>query len=293
MAMYEVKRAGGAGRVIVDLREVRLNSDEETLTDDLRRALARNELDLAYQPIVRLADGAVIGVEALLRWTHPERGQVPPQLAIAVAEECDLIDELGAWILERACRDRADWMLQHRGALCDLAVNVSARQLISATLHDTVTRVLAATGMDPRALILELTESIFIEEPTRAVATLNDLKKLGVRLALDDFGSGYSSLSYLARLSLDIVKIDRGFIANIGHDPTNRAIVVAIMNLAHNLGLVVVAEGVEAQSQHYEVSATACELAQGHYYAASMPASAIGAMIGTRLRTRPALAPAS
>jgi diguanylate cyclase (GGDEF)-like protein len=293
MAMYDAKRRGGAGRVIVDLRDTVLNQEEDTLPEDLRRALRENELDVMYQPMVRTDDGSVVGVEALLRWTHPERGPIPPQLAVSIAEGCELIDELGAWVLHRACVDRGEWMIQHPGASLDLSVNVSARQLIGRSLFTTVSDVLAATGMDPRSLILELTETIFMEDTTRAVTTLRDLKKLGLRLALDDFGSGYSSLSYLARLSLDFVKIDRGFIANIGHDPTNRAIVVAIMNLAHNLGLAVVAEGVETQAQRDEVGSTDCEYAQGHYYAVPMPASEIGAMIGAQLGSRPSLAPAS
>jgi EAL domain-containing protein (putative c-di-GMP-specific phosphodiesterase class I) len=154
---------------------------------------------------------------------------------------------------------------------------------LSPRLFATVADALAEAEMDPADLILELTETIFIEDSNSTVRVLGDLKNLGVRLALDDFGSGYSSLSYLARLSLDIVKIDRGFIANIGHDPTNRAIVVAIMDLAHILGLAVVAEGVENQSQFDEVRATGCEYSQGFYYVAPMPAAAIGALIGSRL----------
>ena len=163
---------------------------------------------------------------------------------------------------------------------------MSARQLLSPCLYSTVSTALADAHMNPSDLILELTETIFIEDSNRTMRVLSDLKKLGCRLALDDFGSGYSSLSYLARLSLDIVKIDRGFIANIGHDPTNRAIVVAIMDLAHILGLAVVAEGVENQGQCDEVNATGCEYSQGFYYAVPMHADDIGALIGARLGTR-------
>ena len=156
-----------------------------------------------------------------------------------------------------------------------------------------VTKVLASPDMDPGSLIFELTETIFIEDSARALLVLGDLRQLGVRLALDDFGSGYSSLSYLARLSLDIVKIDRGFVANIGHDPTNRAIVVAIMDLAHILGLAVVAEGVETQRQCDEITATGCQYAQGFFYATPLPASEIGALIGARLGLASAHSPAS
>ncbi len=283
MAMYEVKRNGGAGRHIVDIREVLQTNDDRSLEVDLRKALAEGELDIAYQPIVRTADGLVTGVEALLRWTHPDRGPIPPLSIVAIAEQSELIDEIGAWVLERSCRDRARWVDQHPGASLDLAVNVSARQLISTRLYSTVANVLASAHMDPNALILEMTESIFIEDSDRTVRMLADLKKLGLRLALDDFGSGYSSLGYLARMSLDIVKIDRSFIANISHDPTNKAIVLAILNLAHVLGLTVVAEGVENQTQSDEVRATGCEFAQGFYFARPMPAAEIDGLIGSQL----------
>jgi EAL domain-containing protein (putative c-di-GMP-specific phosphodiesterase class I) len=174
-------------------------------------------------------------------------------------------------------------MTQRPDSPIDLAVNISARQLVSASFVSTVAAVLTATDTDPGALILELTETIFMHEDGRAAAALSELKKLGLRIALDDFGSGYSSLTYLARLSLDFVKIDRGFIANIGHDPTNRAIVVAIVNLAHNLGLAVVADGVEHYSQRDEVAELECEFAQGPYYAAAVPASEITSLIGAQL----------
>jgi diguanylate cyclase (GGDEF)-like protein len=288
MAMYEVKRKGGAGRAIVDLRDAMLSHADDRMEIDLRAALARNELDVVYQPIVRTGDGSVVGVEALLRWDHPDRGPIAPQTIVAIAEQTELIDDLGAWVLERSCRDRTAWMRQHPGTPLYLAVNVSVRQLLSPCLYSAVAGVLAANEMDPADLILELTETIFIEDSSRTIRVLSDLKRLGARLALDDFGSGYSSLSYLARLSLDIVKIDRGFIANIGHDPTNRAIVVAIMNLAHILGLAVVAEGVESQSQCDEVRATGCEYSQGFYYACPRSASEIARLIGTRLGTHPA-----
>ena len=160
----------------------------------------------------------------------------------------------------------------------DLAVNVSARQLISPRFCATVASILAITGMDPKTLILEMTENIFIEDSERAAKALTDLNELGVRLALDDFGTGYSSLSYLGRLPIHIVKIDRRFIAEIG-DVAGRAIVDAVTSLAHVLGLTVVAEGVETESQHAEISALGCEYAQDYYYAMPMSASAFGAQL--------------
>ena len=196
--------------------------DHDSLETDLRSALAEDQLDVAYQPIVRSADGLVTGVEALLRWTHPDRGAVPPLSMVEVAEQSGLISEIGAWVLERSCRDRGRWLHEHPGAPLDLAVNVSARQLMSPDFCATVASVLARTGMDPTALVLEITENIFIEDSERAMTVLADLKGLGVRLALDDFGTGYSSLSYLRRLPIDIVKIDQSFIADIGPRPRGR-----------------------------------------------------------------------
>ena len=227
--------------------------------------------------------GAITGVEALLRWTHPERGPVSPRSIIAIAEQSDLINEISAWVLDRACRDHATWVDAHPSASLDLAVNLSARQLNSPSLPATVAAALDKAGMDPRVLILEMTESVFIEDSERTLRVLSELKQLGLRLALDDFGSGYSSLSYLSRLSIDIIKIDRGFIANICHDPTNRAIVEAVLSLSRILGLTVIAEGIESQSQRNEVSSAGCEFAQGFYYAAPMPPAAINALVGGRL----------
>ena len=277
IAMYQAKRKGGARHQIMDLRDARETDDQINLDRDLRSAFARNELDIAYQPIVRSADGIITGVEALLRWTHPDRGTMPAVSIIAVAEQTDLINKIGAWVLERSCRDRGRWLHEHPDTPLDLAVNVSARQLISRDFGASVVSVLHATGMDPNALVLEVTENIVIEDSERTMAVLASLKESGVRIALDDFGTGHSSLSYLRRVPVDIVKIDRTFIADIGHAATGGAIVAAVTNLAHVLGLTVTAEGVETQTQSDEVVAMGCELAQGYFYARPMSASAIGA----------------
>ncbi len=204
---------------------LRTNSDN-TLESDLRKAVDHNEFTMAYQPIVRTSDGLVAGVEALLRWNHRERGSVSPLAILAVAEQSELINEIGAWVLERSCRDFASWEHAYPGASLTLSINVSARQLVNPAFLGMVVAALEAAGMDPSSLILEITESIFIEEGDRTMAMLCDLKKLGLKLALDHFGSSYSALSNLTRLAIDVVKIDRLFIANICHDPTNKAIVV-------------------------------------------------------------------
>jgi len=266
IAMYQAKRKGGGGHQVIDLREAGRTANHLELRHDLRAAFARDELSLSYQPIVRALDGCVTGLEALLRWDHPDRGPVPAPTMVAIAEQSSLITAIGAWVLERSCKDRMQWLRQRPDGPLDLAVNVSARQLMGSGFRDTVARILDTTGMDPAALVLEVTESIFLDDGPRAMTVLAGVKELGVRLALDDFGTGYSSLSYLRRFPVDIIKIDRGFVDEIGTKPTGGAIIAAITNLAHVLGLVVTAEGVETAQQHDEVVAIGCEFAQGFHY---------------------------
>jgi diguanylate cyclase (GGDEF)-like protein len=276
IAMYQAKRKGGAGHQILDLREALETSDRNSLDHDLRSAFAQDNLTIAYQPIVRSTDDAVTGVEALLRWEDPVRGCVSPLAMIEAAEQSGLIINIGSWVLERACRDHAQWRGTHPDVPLDLAVNVSARQLISADFCSTVSSVLARTGMNVNALILEVTENILISDGDRAITVLTDLKKIGVRLALDDFGTGFSSLSYLRRLPIDIVKIDQSFISDIKPATLDRSITAAITNLAHVLGLSVTAEGVETCDQREGIRSVGCESAQGFFYGQPMPASAIG-----------------
>ncbi|RYV52859.1 putative bifunctional diguanylate cyclase/phosphodiesterase [Pengzhenrongella frigida] len=267
IAMYQAKRRGGGTHQIVDLRTAGDSRDRHELEQELRVALARSELDLAYQPIVRMVDGSVVGVEALLRWTHPARGAVPAEAAIAVAEQSGLITRLGAWVLERACRDRTSWLVEHPGQPLDLSVNVSPRQLMTPGFVTSVSAVLGVTAMDPAALVLEVTEGILIEDGDRAMRVLGDLKRLGVRLALDDFGTGYCSLSYLQRFPIDIVKIDQSFVSRLGPQTTASAIAASVTNLAHLLDMEVTAEGIETGRQHDEVVSIGCDLGQGFLYA--------------------------
>ncbi len=279
MAMYQAKRKGGARHQIIDIREAVQTDDRNSLERDLRVALDEGQLDVAYQPIVRNADGLVIGVEALLRWTDAQRGAVSPTAMVTVAEQSDLIDEIGVWVLEHSCIDHGRWMQLHPGSRLDLAVNVSTRQLMSPEILPTVRSVLDRTGLEPTSLILEMTENIFIEDGERAIAVLTHLKDLGVRLALDDFGTGYSSLEYLRRLPVDIVKIDQRFIADIDLASTGGAIVAAVTDLAHVFGLSVTAEGVETESQRDAVSTIGCESAQGYFFARPMAASAFASQL--------------
>jgi predicted signal transduction protein with EAL and GGDEF domain len=279
IAMYQAKRKGGANHQIIDLTEASDSLDRDNLEFDLRSAFGQETLDLAYQPVINSNSGAVTGVEALLRWTHPERGSIPAVAMIAVAEQSGLIVKIGGWVLERACRDRCDWMREYPDHPLDLSVNISARQLMSPEFVNAVTLILHRTGMDPAALILEITENIFIEDGDHAMTVLAELKGLGVRFALDDFGTGYSSLSYLSQLPIDILKIDQSFVAQINDLTKSAAIVAAVTNLAHVLGLVVTAEGVETEEQHTALRLIGCESAQGYFYYRPMSAPAISAYL--------------
>ncbi len=279
-AMYQVKRKGGGGHQVIDLREALQADERNSLESDLRIAAVAGALDVAYQPIVRADNGCVTGVEALLRWNDRDSGPVPAITMIRIAEQSDLINEIGAWILEQGCRDHCRWLHEHPGITLDVAVNVSVKQLMSPNFCAAVKQILQLTSMDPTALILEMTEDIFIEDTDRAMAVLADLKSLGIRLALDDFGTGYSSLSYLRRLPVHLIKIDRAFIADIDHTPAGRVIVAGVSDLAHALGLSVTAEGVETLYQADQIRAIGCDFVQGYFYARPMTAADITANLG-------------
>jgi diguanylate cyclase (GGDEF)-like protein len=270
-AMYQAKRKGGAGHQIVDLREQHLAEQRLDLERDLRGAAERGELRSAYQPIVATDDGRVTGIETLLRWARPSHGLVMPNDLIPVAEESGLILEIGQWIFEQVCHEQRRWQHDHRTKRLTVSINVSAQQLMSARFAATVAAILSYTGADPRHVTLELTESVFVEDSDRAIVVLNELKRLGVSLALDDFGTGYSSLSYLKQFPIDIVKIDRAFIADLETDFESRAIVSAIIGLAHDLDMTVIAEGVETAEQHDKLVALDCDFCQGYYFARPMP----------------------
>jgi diguanylate cyclase (GGDEF)-like protein len=275
-AMYRVKRSRprrNGGLEIVDVRPTSV-TNRDRLEEDVRAALVADELDVVYQPIVRITGGLAAGVEALLRWTHPERGPVPPMTIVALAEQSSLIDELGRWVLERACRDRGRWLQDDPAVALDLTVNVSPRQLLHAGFARAVADVLFDTSMDPTALILEVTENVFVDDSDRVLSVLRDLRETGIRIAIDDFGTGYSSLSYLTRLPIDIIKVDRCFVSDTDTGP-GMTIVAAIIDLAHALGLAVIAEGVETKAQQHDISALGCDSAQGFFFAKPMSASAI------------------
>ena len=259
-ALYRAKHEGrGTTRFFTLSMDQQLRARRD-LERDLRVAIERNELSLAYQPQVR-ADRSVIGFEALARWRHPARGWVPPAEFIPIAEESDLIVELGEWVLREACQEAARWPQPLK-----LAINVSAVQFRRGDLQAILHNVLLESGVAPARIELEITEGVLIENVSRAAAILRKLKTLGVRIALDDFGTGYSSLSYLQSFPLDLIKIDRTFIGGLDRETGALAIVRAVIGLAHGLHLPVLAEGVETEHQLAVLAAEGCDEFQGYLF---------------------------
>ncbi|MCP5152548.1 MAG: EAL domain-containing protein [Ectothiorhodospiraceae bacterium] len=270
VALYAAK-AEGRGQVRCFSFEMGSRVSERLRIEHaLADALPRQQLHLAYQPKLHLATRRVTGFEALLRWSHPELGEVPPSVFIPVAEECAMIHALGAWVLENACREARGWPGE-----MSVAVNVSGLQLAGRDLVGQVARVLDEVGLDPRRLELEVTESVLLGDTEATFATLHQLRQLGVRVALDDFGTGYSAMSYLRRFPFDTLKIDRSFLAEITDRADARAIVGAIVELAHALRMETVAEGVEAEAALHLLAEHHCDLAQGYAIARPMPAAAV------------------
>ncbi|MEY2570776.1 MAG: hypothetical protein QOE63_1126 [Acidimicrobiaceae bacterium] len=234
----------------------------------LGRAIEREALSLRYQPLVSMHSGAIVGVEALLRWDDPVRGAVSPSDFIPLAEETDLILPIGEWVLRTALAQRAAWSAEVTHLpVVGLSVNVSARQLARPGLVETVRSGLADAGLDPQVLLLELTESALMVDDDVVRAQIRGLRDLGVRLALDDFGTGWSSLEYLSRLPVDVLKIAQVFVDQIGTNTRSTALVRAIVDLAHSLGLITVAEGVEREDQADRLRQMGCFLGQGWYFA--------------------------
>ncbi|HEX6965971.1 MAG TPA: EAL domain-containing protein [Gemmatimonadaceae bacterium] len=280
MAMYRAKRGGRARFELFDpmmhaeaLRRLQVETD-------LRRALERQEFCLYYQPVVSLQTGQIAGVEALLRWQHPERGLVVPSEFIPLAEETGLILALGQWVLTEACRQVGAWGIGRSGKPpLTLGVNLSVKQCSQPDLADQMASVLAHTGIDASLLSLEITESVIMEQPELATQMLNKLKGLGIRLHLDDFGTGYSSLSYLHKLPLDAVKIDRSFVSQIDTEGQALHLVQTILTLARNLGLEAVAEGVTTAEQLRILRELGCTYAQGYYFSAPLTPSEMDALL--------------
>jgi len=277
-AMYHAK---GEGRNALKVYAPTMGAEateRRSVEDGLRLALAREEFVLHYQPIVELAGGTITGVEALLRWQHPEWGLVAPGRFIQVAEQSGLIVPIGSWVLRRACQQAAAWRDAGLPPL-GVSVNLSARQFRKAGLAEEVAVALEEAGLDPACLKLEITESLLMDNPEASSALLERLKAMGIRLALDDFGTGYSSLSYLKHFPLDVLKIDQSFVRDLATDPEDAIIVRAMIGLAHSLQLTLTAEGVETAEQLVFLRAHGCERAQGYFFSRPVPAAEIGDLL--------------
>jgi diguanylate cyclase (GGDEF)-like protein len=279
-AMYAAKQNGKNRSALYDQTMSAKMSERLNLETSLRRAVEREELRVFYQPIVRLEDGNIDGFEALVRWEHPERGLLSPVEFIPLAEETGLILPIGNWVLEEACRQIREWQLYRPDAEpITLSVNVSARQFQSPELVETLSRVLADTGFEPRHLKLELTESLMMRDIDGALARLTMLDGLSVQLAVDDFGTGYSSLAYLRRLPISVLKVDKSFVSRLALDSKDGAIVRSVITLAHDLGMSVIAEGVETNEQLRRLKELGCELAQGYLFSRPVPAEIARSMV--------------
>ncbi len=266
-AMYRAKALGKAHHVVFDQAMHTSVVNRLRLETDLRRAIERNEFRVVYQPIIELATTRVAGFEALVRWHHPERGLVPPGEFITAAEETGLIIPLDLWVIHEACRQMRAWQQEFPGALpLMLSVNLSSKQFAHPNLIDRIDEILADTAIDPTCLRLEITESVIMGQPEAAMDKLRQIKQRGLTLSMDDFGTGYSSLSYLHKFPFNVLKIDRSFVSRIGPNGEDSEIVATIVALAHNLGMKVVAEGVETAEQAARLRALRCQYAQGFYF---------------------------
>ena len=268
MAMYRAKERGGACYEVFGQSLRARTVKRRQVEDELRVALAEDQLRVAYQPQVELATGRLAGLEALARWDHPERGLVAASEFIRVAEDTGMIHDLGRWVLIQACRDYAAWRVA--GALGEdvrIAVNLSPRQLARGEIVDATASALADTGINPRRLCLEVTEGAVVSHGARAGSVLKRLKALGVGIAIDDFGVGYASLGYLERFPIDILKIDRSLVDGVATEARKQRVVATVMALADTLGLSVVAEGIELPEDAEELIALGCRYGQGFLYA--------------------------
>ncbi len=271
IAMYRAKKLGRNNFQFYTPAMNEESLERVRIESALRNALERNEFVLHYQPQVDLKSGQIVGMEALIRWNHPELGMVPPGRFVGVAEETGLIVQIGAWVMRTACAQNKAWQDAGLPRL-RVAVNLSARQFGAPDLLESLESTLNDTGLDPACLEIELTESLFMSDVTPAVELLHRMKALGVNLSIDDFGTGYSSFSYLSRFPIDVLKIDRSFVADITHDANDAAIVTSIIALAHNLKLAVIAEGVETAEQLDYLRSRGCDEMQGYYFSKPLAA---------------------
>lgn len=271
-------KAHGGGQVVFFSQDEHLrNEDRLRLESELRLALEHGQFELHYQPQLELRSGRIIGAEALIRWRHPERGLVPPGVFIPLLEEIGLIVQAGEWILHEAARQVRSW--EEAGLSLRVGVNISPRQFMDEHFLAKVSRVLRETGVNPALLDLEITESMAMHKPEASIALLQKLKAKGLKIALDDFGVGYSSLEYLLRFPIHMLKVDRAFVKHITHNQTDRAIVRAVVAIAQSLGLTTVAEGVEEQRQMDFLDALGIQEIQGYFIGKPMPAAELEALV--------------
>ncbi|MBK8115418.1 MAG: EAL domain-containing protein [Candidatus Accumulibacter sp.] len=276
-AAQTAKRGGGDSFIRFDPALARVDSGRHALLGELRHAAARNELVLHYQPQLSLQTGAMVGLEALVRWQHPEHGLLPPGRFIAAAEESGHIVSIGEWVLREACRQMRRW-LDAGFAPIKVAVNLSARQFRLSNLTLSISEALAGNGLQAPMLELEITEGAMMHDVAAAIRTSERLKELGVRLSLDDFGTGYSSLAYLSRFPIDVVKIDQSFVRDITTNPSNAAIAQATIAMSHKLGKITLAEGIESEEQMYYLRRNDCDEMQGYYFSRPLPADEIATL---------------
>jgi EAL domain-containing protein (putative c-di-GMP-specific phosphodiesterase class I) len=267
--MYKAKQAGRSTYRFFSADMDRLAEQRLAYSAALRSAIANDGLSLHYQPQVRTIDGAIHGVEALARWRDPVLGEVSPAKFIPLAEECGLIEQIGLWSVREACRQMAEWRRAGLDIPC-VSVNLSPLNFQNAGLAAAVAEILAAHGLPPDMLMLEVTEGVFMNERSAAIATMDAIRKLGAGLSLDDFGTGYSSLSRLAHLPIRELKIDRSFMSDVESDPTARALVTTVVRVGQSLQLTVVAEGVETEGQRKLLAELGCDVVQGFLYAPAL-----------------------
>jgi diguanylate cyclase (GGDEF)-like protein len=290
-ALNRARAEGAAGVEIFDPAMRERAVARLRLETDLRKAVEAREFEVFYQPIVSLVTGKIVAFEALARWRHPERGIVGPAEFIALAEETGLIMQIGRSVLSDACHQLAAWRRTFGESAPEaVCVNVSSRQFLDAELPDIISGVLAATGLSASNLKLEVTESVLIGDIRVACATVARLQRLGIEWSLDDFGTGYSSLSYLHQLQVDTVKVDRSFVNRMGDSGDGTEMVRAIVELGHNLGMDVVAEGVETEAQLKGLRALGCEFCQGFLFSKPVEAAVASVLIATQPMFEPALA---
>ncbi|MCM4079501.1 putative bifunctional diguanylate cyclase/phosphodiesterase [Paractinoplanes hotanensis] len=279
LAMYQAKKHGKDRYEVFEPAMQEAFQAHIALEADLRRAVLRHEFELRYQPIVHLQTGEISGVEALIRWMHPEHGIVPPMDFIPLAEETGMIVPIGEWVLREATTRVAEWNARREGPPLSVSVNVSAVQLEQAALVQVVESALSSAGLAPDRLVLELTESLLVDHRAATLERLGALKALGIRLAIDDFGTGYSSLAYLRQFPVDIIKIDKSFVDDVVDEPTAAALTHGIIQLGRALDLSTIAEGIEHAGQLTSLAGGDCELGQGYYFAEPLTGAALSDLL--------------